>query len=475
MKPVKSQAYFEKIHEQIAKKLNQSSESIYLAIAWLTDDKLFDILCEKAEEGVDIQLLIANNDINLNSGIDFSKLKGNGGEVHWIGKKFDYAPLMHNKFCIIDNAVLIFGSYNWTKKARTNHESITIIEGDENLVLDFNQEFFKIKNLSEQNPQESIPWKNIFLRLETLANTIQLEEEEDIQYQAGKLKSLVKKIDANELNGLIDVLNSCHVKEYTRTIFLIQEFTSKYKKLIVYQDPEIAALQLEIRSLEFQVTSIEDEKTDIEKLISNFNGRYNRELGGLITNILFLKQEAARRAADIDKNSHWKEEEFKEAHSDYENFNQNYKKFIKDPQPANLNSEEEKSLKMKYRQAAKLCHPDKVAEEQKEPAEKIFKELKEAYALNDLLQVSSILENLEKGIFKTRGESVTEKDRLRIILNNLMEVRKNLEKKLSELKGSDIYEKIIEIKDWDLYFTDRRSKLKTELENIRQVLIYERR
>lgn len=89
----------------------------------------YDILCEKAKNGLDVQLLIANNDINLNSRINFSNLINSGGEVHWIDKKFDFAPLMHNKFCLIDNDVLIFGSYNWTRKARTNHESITLIRG----------------------------------------------------------------------------------------------------------------------------------------------------------------------------------------------------------------------------------------------------------------------------------------------------------------------------------------------------------
>ena len=70
----------------------------------------------------------------------------------WIGNEGAYAPLMHNKFCIIDNSILIFGSYNWTKKAKSNHESITVIEEDYNLILDFNQEFDKIKKeVDKQN------------------------------------------------------------------------------------------------------------------------------------------------------------------------------------------------------------------------------------------------------------------------------------------------------------------------------------
>ncbi|HYN79679.1 MAG TPA: phospholipase D-like domain-containing protein [Lamprocystis sp. (in: g-proteobacteria)] len=34
---------------------------------------------------------------------------------------------MHHKFCVIDRATVIIGSYNWTKRAQANDESITVI------------------------------------------------------------------------------------------------------------------------------------------------------------------------------------------------------------------------------------------------------------------------------------------------------------------------------------------------------------
>lgn len=38
---------------------------------------------------------------------------------------------MHNKYCIIDEKILITGSYNWTIKATTlNRENILIIEDE---------------------------------------------------------------------------------------------------------------------------------------------------------------------------------------------------------------------------------------------------------------------------------------------------------------------------------------------------------
>ena len=78
---MKSQAYFEKIHKHIENNLKASKTSIRIAVAWFTDSKLFDILCEKAKEGIQIELLIANHEINLESTINYRNLTNEGGQL----------------------------------------------------------------------------------------------------------------------------------------------------------------------------------------------------------------------------------------------------------------------------------------------------------------------------------------------------------------------------------------------------------
>ena len=53
--------------------------------------------------------------------------------------------------CIIDNNVVIYGSYNWTNKAEYNEESIAIAKGE-----DSTTQFYvdKFDNLSNKYPQE---------------------------------------------------------------------------------------------------------------------------------------------------------------------------------------------------------------------------------------------------------------------------------------------------------------------------------
>ncbi|RTZ07944.1 hypothetical protein EKL98_01085 [Flavobacterium bomense] len=463
---MKSQAYFEKIHKHIENNLKSSKTSIRIAVAWFTDTKLFDILCEKAKEGIQVELLMANHEINHDSNIKYRDLINDGGQIFWIGKEGAYAPLMHNKFCVIDNTILIFGSYNWTQKAKSNHESITVIEEDYNLILDFNQEFDKIKD-KYYNPNAEIDWIKIVIRLETLVNVIKLEDLEDINYQIDKTKSLIPKNHSDKkLDSLTIILNHCSKKEFSQAVVLIQKFTSEFKKISIYNDPEIPALQLEIRSLEYQISSLSDEKTDIEKNIRSFELKYNEELGGLITKILHYKKVVAEKIAKESIKDKQKQQEYEEAKFDYEDFSKSYNDKLNEPKPFVLDEEKQNELKKNYRKATKLCHPDKVTEDQKELATKIFTDLKNAYDNNNLEKVSQILKDLEKGIFKSQGETIDKKDKLKIIRENLIRKRNELEEKLLSIKNTDAFNKISNIKNWNNYFEETKEEFNKILEEL---------
>ena len=124
---MQTQAYFEDIQHYIKKELNKASQSICIAVAWFTDAELFNILYEKATSGISVELIIMDDAINRRSGIDFNLLGNNKSKVWKIRSSKNNDTLMHNKFCVIDSSTIINGSYNWTKRAQQNYESITII------------------------------------------------------------------------------------------------------------------------------------------------------------------------------------------------------------------------------------------------------------------------------------------------------------------------------------------------------------
>jgi len=138
-------SFFKNINTVLSQELVNANSQIKIAVAWFTNTQLFDILCKKLEEKVNVQLIIINDFIN-NNGIDnpdWQKFIDLGG-VFYFGNS---EHLMHHKFCIIDNKTLINGSYNWTYFAENkNHENIIIIKENQDVIENFTNEFNKIKD-----------------------------------------------------------------------------------------------------------------------------------------------------------------------------------------------------------------------------------------------------------------------------------------------------------------------------------------
>ena len=101
-------AYFSNIRSHIQTELKSAKDSIFVAVAWFTDSKLFDILCQKATQGLDVQLIVMDDDITRNCSIDYSKLEVCGGKVFLINNEIT-GTLMQNKFCVIDKTNTITG------------------------------------------------------------------------------------------------------------------------------------------------------------------------------------------------------------------------------------------------------------------------------------------------------------------------------------------------------------------------------
>jgi hypothetical protein len=459
---MKTQAYFDNIQEQIITELDSARNSVIIAVAWFTDEKLFETLCHLADKGIKIELLMINDQINQTSGIKYNLLKEKGSKVWMIGSIDNRDNIMHNKFCVIDQSTIINGSYNWTRRAKNNYESITVIKDNPLMAMDFINEFQQIIEKCFGKDVESmiLDYGRICVRLETLKNVILLEDFEDIKYQLDKLKNSIKSVisDSNTDN-LTSIIKKTERKNYGEAVRLINEFTTRFKQLTIYIDSEIAALKLESRSLELQINALDDEKTEIEKLLHSFEIRHNQELGDIIIKILRVRKKKLKDESEKDTS---KKIEYEEAKKDFDDFSQNYSA-LKEDKIIELTDEEKKELKVLYRKASMLCHPDKVAEEQKTEAEKIFKDLGEAYKRNDLKKVKNILTNLEKGVFLSNTDATNEKEKLLILVQQLRIKRDHMEEELDDLRKSETYETVSGIDNWDEYFKNLKEKLNNQL------------
>lgn len=140
--PIEIQAHFEEIKGNIIKYIRNAKFIIWVAMAWFTDKELGNELRVKHREGLNVQVIVNDDEITQKYGLPFETKGIEHVKVSpsspW-GKK-----IMHNKFCIIDLSIVIHGSYNWTGNAKFNNEAITITQNRE-LSEQFATEFIKIK------------------------------------------------------------------------------------------------------------------------------------------------------------------------------------------------------------------------------------------------------------------------------------------------------------------------------------------
>lgn len=141
-------SYFENIRSKILEELSLSTERIQVAVAWFTNHELFDKLCEKVANGITVELIIIDDEINNRiGGLNFQHFIKLGGTLIYSKQENP----MHHKFCIVDNYILINGSYNWTYFAENiNYENVTIFKGASDILKSFSQEFEEIKATHEK-------------------------------------------------------------------------------------------------------------------------------------------------------------------------------------------------------------------------------------------------------------------------------------------------------------------------------------
>jgi PLD-like domain len=448
-----TQAYFENIKGVILKELSEAQTSINIAVAWFTDNDLYEMLLRRKDEHLIVELILTKDEINFNSGIDFDKLSSKGGSIFWADPEF--GSLMHNKFCVIDGTTVLSGSYNWTNKAQYNYESITLIKESPELANEFINEFRKISNkIIGKNQSGVTDLNDVFLRLEAIKSLLLVKEIGIAKDQLKKLKMIGS--EDNSLATWLFTLQSLLDKGFIHeSVSNIDEFIAKQRVLAVYIDQEIIALRLEMYTLNIQVQAMEMTKSELEKIIHLFQIEYNKRLGKLILRILDLQ-------AKINEND---DEKQKKAKEDYDEFNNAYKK-IRVEKVFNLTIEEEIELRKCYKQASKLCHPDLVNEKQKKDAANVFISLKKAYDKNDLKTVKEILKDLESGIFQERSKSIVEKQELISEVRRLRLLRKQIEEEINEIKKSDSYVTINSLGDWKKYFSQKKKELEIYLQSL---------
>ncbi|MFN8410825.1 MAG: phospholipase D-like domain-containing protein [Anaerolineales bacterium] len=108
--------------------INNAQKNIDFMAFSFTSDELGDAVRARAQAGVTVRGVMEDEQINSNVGTEFDPFQQAGLDVLRDGNPGQ----MHHKVMIIDESIVIFGSYNFTNSAETRN--------DENLLVVYNAE-----------------------------------------------------------------------------------------------------------------------------------------------------------------------------------------------------------------------------------------------------------------------------------------------------------------------------------------------
>src|SRR5690554_4212074 len=125
---------------KIIESISKAKSTIKVAMAFFTDKEIADQLIAAKHKGVDVNVILSNADIN-NDIIDRIK-----DEVSLIIFELNGSGIMHHKFCIIDNSLLLQGTYNYTYNATKNNKESLNITDSSNQIASYSEIFEELTN-----------------------------------------------------------------------------------------------------------------------------------------------------------------------------------------------------------------------------------------------------------------------------------------------------------------------------------------
>lgn len=124
---------------RIAGLFRGARNAVDVAVYTITDDRIAGPLLDAHGRGVAIRI-IADDEKAFDLGSDLARLQQAGIAVVTDNKDSH----MHHKFALFDDALVLTGSYNWTRAAAEQNQENIVISDDARLLGAFREEFDRL-------------------------------------------------------------------------------------------------------------------------------------------------------------------------------------------------------------------------------------------------------------------------------------------------------------------------------------------
>ncbi len=128
------------VADHIIALIQSAEETICFAAFSFTSDEIASALIEQANRGVEVRGVFEQKQYKSNQGGEFDHLTEAGLDIHLDGNRDN----MHHKFFVIDEEIVITGSYNFSRSAEERNDENTLVFHDANLSRQYLQEFQRI-------------------------------------------------------------------------------------------------------------------------------------------------------------------------------------------------------------------------------------------------------------------------------------------------------------------------------------------
>jgi phosphatidylserine/phosphatidylglycerophosphate/cardiolipin synthase-like enzyme len=125
---------------QIVRVLSGAEESIYFLAYSFTSNDLGNIVREKEAAGLKVQGVMEQEQVNSNQGTEYDPFKQADVNVRLDGIEGQ----MHHKVFIVDEKIIVLGSYNFSQSAEERNDENILIVYDEVMAREFIKEFERV-------------------------------------------------------------------------------------------------------------------------------------------------------------------------------------------------------------------------------------------------------------------------------------------------------------------------------------------
>lgn len=279
----------EEIRAKIISSITNARSEIILAVAYFTDREIAGRLIDANNRGVKVQVLLSNAQMNS----DVRSILANKNVVVYQIED----SLMHAKFIVIDDSIVINGSYNYTLRAsRENKEVVNVSYGKE--IKSYKLVFMElVKGLTRVQPEEDLEFssgnievdKNVFAdRLEAIVFTTLDDHDKEKMEQLGNDEAASSQANPEIFSSRIDQFSQTYRDKLVRNDSVLEIIKGKLynlglsEKKLLSEKFERWEIQ-EKYDIEQKLEEIKIQREDLvskKEELSNEKDRLNKDVKG---------------------------------------------------------------------------------------------------------------------------------------------------------------------------------------------------